>query len=102
MMPTWPRLGWFVYFSLLLPLRLSPVWLLQPGYLHPDEFFQSVEVAAEDIFGVETFRAWEFRGDKPIRSLSAMFPFTHIPLIISRQLFGPLRYTDQKLPGGLL
>ncbi|XP_041624473.1 GPI mannosyltransferase 4 isoform X4 [Vulpes lagopus] len=49
-------------------LRL--VWCLLPqtGYVHPDEFFQSPEVMAEDILGVEAARPWEFQAASSCRS----------------------------------
>ncbi|KAG8445102.1 hypothetical protein GDO86_010028 [Hymenochirus boettgeri] len=42
---------------------LRIVWCLlpQPGYIHPDEFFQSPEVIAGDILDLEINRPWEFQ-----------------------------------------
>lgn len=33
------------------------------GYVHPDEHFQSVEVAARVVLNMTTFTPWEFGGD---------------------------------------
>lgn len=55
---------------------------LQSGYLHPDEYFQGIEVAAGDIYNLDVLRTWEFRlGDEgPLRSVAGMSPFVHIPI----------------------
>jgi hypothetical protein len=38
----------YVYFALVV-IRIAFVFLPQYGYIHPDEFFQSVEVVAGKI-----------------------------------------------------
>ncbi|CAJ0766996.1 22772_t:CDS:2 [Entrophospora sp. SA101] len=50
----------FYFLSCLLRLWSSTL----PGYIHPDEFFQSPEIMGEDIFGYEVFRPWEFEKKK--------------------------------------
>ncbi|XP_071070805.1 GPI mannosyltransferase 4 [Dasypus novemcinctus] len=49
---------------------LRVVWCLLPqtGYVHPDEFFQSPEVMAEDVLGLQAARPWEFAAGSPCRS----------------------------------
>ncbi|CAM1332668.1 Uncharacterised protein r2_g4180 [Pycnogonum litorale] len=47
--------------------------LSQYGYIYPDEFFQSNEITAGDIFGFKTVRAWEFNAENPVRSI--VFPY---------------------------
>ena len=37
--------------------------LFGTGYVHPDEYFQSSEVAARDVLNVTTFTSWEFGGN---------------------------------------
>jgi hypothetical protein len=37
------------------------VSVFSSGYIHPDEFFQSHEVLAQDVFGTEAVRPWEFQ-----------------------------------------
>ena len=56
------------YFVLLL-VRL--VACAAPGYVHPDEYHQSVEVAAADVLGYEVTHPWEFTGKSPARSAIA-------------------------------
>jgi hypothetical protein len=36
--------------------------LLGSGYIHPDEHFQSVEIASRDIHNITAFTPWEFGG----------------------------------------
>ena len=59
---------WDIYWIFLL---LRVVLVLVPtnsGYLHPDEYFQTVEVVVGDVFQVETHRTWEFNVTAPLRS----------------------------------
>ena len=75
----------------LLLLRFIMSCLPLPGYIHPDEFFQSPEVAADDVLGFNTTRTWEWDSKSPARSvifpmLSSGLPFVLIKLINS--LFG--------------
>jgi phosphatidylinositol glycan class Z len=56
-------------YGALLTLRLT--FALAPGYIHPDEFFQSVEPAAALIFNAPVWLPWEFSDPAivaPIRS----------------------------------
>ncbi|VDP87097.1 unnamed protein product [Echinostoma caproni] len=81
-------LGWAVY-AVLLGLRFMLVLATQSGYLHPDEFFQSVEIGAGDVYGLDVIRSWEFvLSDKgPLRSIAGLGPLVHFPLWISKQFF---------------
>ncbi|CAG8469185.1 9471_t:CDS:10 [Funneliformis mosseae] len=40
-----------------------------PGYVHPDEFFQSPEIMGGDVLGYEVFRPWEFVQSPQCRSI---------------------------------
>ncbi|CAI2167747.1 3886_t:CDS:10 [Funneliformis geosporum] len=40
-----------------------------PGYVHPDEFFQSPEIMGGDVLGYEVFRPWEFVQSPQSRSI---------------------------------
>ena len=52
----------------LLSLRL--LFTMSTGYPHPDEFFQSPEIAAADIFNFNVFIPWEFANTaNPCRSI---------------------------------
>lgn len=56
----------------LLVLRVVICCLPLPGYIHPDEFFQSSEVIASDVLGFKTTRTWEWNENSPSRSI--IFP----------------------------
>ncbi|XP_076250424.1 phosphatidylinositol glycan anchor biosynthesis class Z isoform X2 [Rhynchophorus ferrugineus] len=56
--------------KLLAALRIFLIFLPQNGYIHPDEYFQSVDVLAAKIFGVEHSPAWEFNTTFPIRGMT--------------------------------
>ncbi|XP_041975581.1 GPI mannosyltransferase 4 [Aricia agestis] len=63
---------------LLVFLRFGLTLLPQTGYIHPDEFFQNVEIIAGDIFGVDVARTWEFNPKFPIRNI-----------FVPKMIFGP-------------
>ncbi|XP_049711601.1 GPI mannosyltransferase 4 [Elephas maximus indicus] len=69
---------------------LRVVWCLLPqtGYVHPDEFFQSPEVMAEDILGMEASRPWEFGPSSSCRTVV-------FPLLTSGSAFWLLRLWEQ-------
>ncbi|XP_014364896.2 GPI mannosyltransferase 4 [Papilio machaon] len=54
---------------LLVVTRFVLTLLPQLGYIHPDEFFQNVEVIAGDIFTIDVARTWEFNPKFPIRNM---------------------------------
>lgn len=54
-----------IYLLLVIFRFLS---VLFPGYIHPDEFFQSPELSASDIFGIDGIRTWEWDISRPVRS----------------------------------
>lgn len=60
---------WDIYWIFVL-LRIILVIIPQPGYIHPDEYFQTVEVITGDIFGTRTERTWEFNSTSPLRSVT--------------------------------
>ncbi|KAJ2346366.1 alpha 1,2 mannosyltransferase [Coemansia sp. RSA 2673] len=51
-----------------------------PSYIHPDEFFQSSEIAASDILGVTGHRTWEFSPASPVRSIVPIYLYAGIPM----------------------
>ncbi|RIB12903.1 Glycosyltransferase Family 22 protein [Gigaspora rosea] len=56
-----------IIYIFLCFLRL--ICALSPGYIHPDEFFQSPEIMGGDVFGFEVFRPWEFEQHPQCRSI---------------------------------
>eukprot|EP00095_Tigriopus_kingsejongensis_P005195 maker-scaffold321_size207582-snap-gene-1.32 protein:Tk05195 transcript:maker-scaffold321_size207582-snap-gene-1.32-mRNA-1 annotation:"gpi mannosyltransferase 4" len=59
---------WDLYWIFAL-FRILVVFLPQTGYVHPDEFFQTVEVVSGDVFHTQVERTWEFNVTSPIRSM---------------------------------
>lgn len=55
-------------YLLLLLLRLI-LTLLPLGYIHPDEYFQSIEIRAQDMLHIHAYRAWEYTSQHPIRNV---------------------------------
>ncbi|XP_073929543.1 GPI mannosyltransferase 4 isoform X3 [Castor canadensis] len=72
---------------------LRVLWCLLPqtGYVHPDEFFQSPEVMAEDILGVQATRPWEFYPSSSCRTVV-------FPLLTSGSAFWLLRVWEELGP----
>ena len=75
---------------------MAVVAALAPGYVHPDEHFQSPEVAAGDVFGFSGLhRAWEFQAGQgghpyaPARSAASHFASSGLPFVGLRVLVGP-------------
>ncbi|CAG8433436.1 1778_t:CDS:10 [Diversispora eburnea] len=58
-----------------------------PGYIHPDEFFQSPEIMGESVLGFEVFKPWEFEQSPQCRSIV-------IPNLYSCVKFESLIYLD--------
>ena len=61
--------------------------LLAPGYVHPDEYFQGVEVAAGEWLSVASARAWEWAppaggGGGGVRSLASRAVSADVPLAL--------------------
>lgn len=53
---------------ILAALRIVLTFVSQTGYIHPDEFFQSIEVISGDHFDIDVYKPWEFNATFPIRS----------------------------------
>ncbi|XP_042223833.1 GPI mannosyltransferase 4-like isoform X2 [Homarus americanus] len=53
-------------------LALARLYLatVQTGYIHPDEFHQSVQVMARDLLNIDAKKPWEFHPENPIRSVT--------------------------------
>ncbi|XP_031633791.1 GPI mannosyltransferase 4 isoform X2 [Contarinia nasturtii] len=86
---------YFNTYIFLAVLRVCLVFLPQSGYIHPDEFFQSVEIPTGEEFKLEHTRTWEFNNTMPIRSMA-------LPLVIYRltlNVYGFLAMYVQFLTG---
>ncbi|XP_069104454.1 GPI mannosyltransferase 4-like [Argopecten irradians] len=68
-------------YAVLWLVRALLVLLPQTAYIHPDEFFQTVEVVAGDILGLDTYKPWEFNSTSPIRSVTLPFTVLGPPLL---------------------
>lgn len=92
--------SWPVY-VILICLRFLFVFQLHTGYLHPDEFFQSLEVAAGDIYNVDVLRTWEFQlaDDGPLRSIAGLMPFVYFPILAYKQFLST--FLKSSLPNDL-
>ncbi|XP_040858504.1 GPI mannosyltransferase 4 [Ochotona curzoniae] len=75
----WRSLGLFRVLWCLLP---------QTGYVHPDEFFQSPEVMAEDVLGLQAMRPWEYFPSNSCRTVV-------FPLLTSGSAFWLLRFLEE-------
>ncbi|CDS07736.1 hypothetical protein LRAMOSA01685 [Lichtheimia ramosa] len=40
-----------------------------PGYVHPDEYFQSPEITANAILNIDSYIPWEFEKENAIRAV---------------------------------
>ncbi|XP_033760383.1 GPI mannosyltransferase 4-like [Pecten maximus] len=69
-------------YAVLWLVRVVLVLLPQTAYIHPDEFFQTVEVVAGDILGLDTYTPWEFNSTSPIRSVTLPFTILGPPLLL--------------------
>ena len=58
------------------------------GYIHPDEFFQSTEVMASDVFDFKAEKTWEWTSDHPGRNVV-------FPAIIAALPFSILKYISK-------
>lgn len=58
----------FSYWVLVF-CRFALTLLPQRGYIHPDEFFQNIEVIAGDLLTIDVSRTWEFNPKFPIRNI---------------------------------
>ncbi|KAF9287689.1 alpha 1,2 mannosyltransferase [Mortierella alpina] len=79
------RATWTIYL-LLLAFRIFNA--LSPGYIHPDEFFQSAEITAGNIFGLDVNIPWEYKPELPCRSILIPAITTGIPYMLLKTWIG--------------
>ncbi|KAH1022880.1 hypothetical protein HUJ04_012197, partial [Dendroctonus ponderosae] len=70
----------------LAAIRILLVVIPQLGYIHPDEYFQSMEVLAGRIFDVDHSPPWEFETTHPIRGVAIPFFTTGLSYIFLRDI----------------
>ncbi|XP_030748855.1 GPI mannosyltransferase 4 [Sitophilus oryzae] len=70
----------------LRAFRILLIFAPQIGYIHPDEYFQSVEVLAGKIFDVENSPPWEFNTTFPIRGMTIPYFTTGMSYIFLRDI----------------
>ncbi|KAF9935853.1 hypothetical protein BGZ67_002915 [Mortierella alpina] len=89
------RATWTIYL-LLLAFRIFNA--LSPGYIHPDEFFQSAEITAGNIFGLDVNIPWEYKPRLPCRSILIPAITTGIPYLLLKTWIGtdPGMIVDQE------
>ncbi|XP_023241095.1 GPI mannosyltransferase 4-like, partial [Centruroides sculpturatus] len=78
------------YWKLAVALRFLLTVLPQNGYIHPDEFFQTSEVVAGDVFNFEVLRSWEFEENFPIRCIVFPYLTAGIPFLLMNKLLSPI------------
>lgn len=64
------------------------------GYIHPDEFFQSTEVMACDVFDFNVKKTWEWTSDHPGRNIVFPAIIGALPFSILKHI---LRYLGMEL-----
>ncbi|KAK9720274.1 alpha 1,2 mannosyltransferase, variant 2 [Basidiobolus ranarum] len=85
------------WYTSLVILRILCIFL--PGYIHPDEFFQTPEIVAGDIFHFEIFKPWEYNATWPCRSIVIPALVNGIPFAILKYLHNTLnQYGFNMLP----
>ncbi|XP_014284013.1 GPI mannosyltransferase 4 [Halyomorpha halys] len=70
----------------LVILRIALIFIPQDGYIHPDEYFQSLEILNSDIFNVASIRPWEFNSTYPIRSVALPYVVMGFPLFLLKSI----------------
>eukprot|EP01137_Pigoraptor_chileana_P010197 Opistho-2@59452 len=78
------------WYAAALVLRLAIVLLPLPSYIHPDEFFQSPEVAATDVFNLTATLPWEFNASYPCRSIVPVYVVSGIPYLLYRAILSSI------------
>lgn len=68
----------------------------QTGYIHPDEYFQSLEVVLGDVYKIKRSKIWEFDDEYPIRNSFIPYLLYGVPCYIMKvflqifQFHGPV------------
>ncbi|CAK9806874.1 GPI mannosyltransferase 4 [Anthophora plagiata] len=70
----------------LVILRIILTLVPQTGYIHPDEYFQSIEVISGDHFDIDVNKPWEFNSTFPIRTVLIPQIIVGVPYSILKRL----------------
>ena len=62
--------SFMMFIQLSIPCRVLLVVIPTSGYVHPDEYFQTVEVVVGDVFDTEVTRTWEVNATSAMRSMT--------------------------------
>ncbi|XP_053646819.2 GPI mannosyltransferase 4 isoform X1 [Cherax quadricarinatus] len=92
-----------IFWWLLAMARLY-LATVQTGYIHPDEFHQSVQVMARDVLNIDAKKPWEFSTEDPIRSVtfSALVSLPYFFMKYSAPFFTYFLGYDLQTPYNLL
>lgn len=71
---------------ILVVVRIILTFIPQTGYIHPDEYFQSIEVISGDHFDIDVNKPWEFNSTFPIRTVLISQIIIGIPYSILKKL----------------
>lgn len=71
---------------ILATLRIALTFAPQTGYIHPDEFFQSIEVISGDHFDIDVYKPWEFNATFPIRTAFVPQLVVGLPYAVLKRL----------------
>ncbi|KAL2036956.1 hypothetical protein N7G274_010241 [Stereocaulon virgatum] len=86
---------WTRTYLLLLAVRIY--FALAPSYIHPDENFQGPEVIAGNIFDFPHHLTWEFKSDKPVRSVFPLWSAYGLPMVVLHWIWSGIG-TDEVPP----
>ena len=67
-------------------VQIIIIVLPYPGYIHPDEYFQSTEIMAGDVLQLKSKRTWEWNRKKPSRNIVFPFLAAGLPFMVLRKL----------------
>ena len=86
----------------VLALALARVMLaFAPGYVHPDEWHQSNEPTARDLYGVDATIPWEFDRAAPARSIVGAYLSAGIAHAVARAVGAEARTAAAAAPRAL-
>ncbi|EZA54636.1 GPI mannosyltransferase 4 [Ooceraea biroi] len=71
---------------ILAALRITLTLAPQTGYIHPDEFFQSIEVVSGEHFDIDVYKPWEFNTTFPVRTAFIPQLVVGLPYVVLKML----------------